>query len=88
MSNVGLIFPGDLGKAVSELVTAMTDDDRASASDSNSQWHCVEAVWQLCKKTQPFDKHKMSTDQSYHFHAVYISSNISVINIHHILDKF
>lgn len=48
LSNVGLIFPGDLGKAVSELVTAMTDDDRASASDSNSQWHCVEAVWHLC----------------------------------------
>lgn len=30
-------FSGDLGKAVSELVTAMTDDDRASTSDSNSQ---------------------------------------------------
>ncbi|XP_054271022.1 dystrophin isoform X1 [Macrosteles quadrilineatus] len=28
---------GDLGKAVSELVTVMTDDDRASASDSSSQ---------------------------------------------------
>uniref|UniRef100_A0A1B6DMZ9 Dystrophin n=1 Tax=Clastoptera arizonana TaxID=38151 RepID=A0A1B6DMZ9_9HEMI len=28
---------GDLGKAVSELVTVMTDDDRANGSDTSSQ---------------------------------------------------